>query len=261
MNARSKIIHFPAGRAAELIDSKGTADALAVMKAHWQSAADVAAEWANAGDQTKPWPLAEPGARGEMLVDALTNDVCQKAHEAALRVAGQCGQARAAATAPWHQMLIKRWASGKNFASHQMHRDELARWVEAVGIVSEYDFAAPQAAPVANECTTNSPDFAMLATREKLIEAFGRFTNMNMSWFDNLKDTPALQAARKVVGQGGRGHIAEPLFCPVEVLQWLINPKRRKGSKLGPEKGWELLEKHFPIVYAQCSIADPRGPD
>lgn len=106
-------------------------------------------------------------------------------------------------------------------------------------------------------------DYSMLATRRQLLEVFRPFTGMDASWFDNLQDTPALLKSRKVVGQGGRGHILEPWFCPFEVMQWLTNPKRRKNSsrKLSVEKGWELLEKNFPKVYNAHSVADPRTDD
>lgn len=104
-------------------------------------------------------------------------------------------------------------------------------------------------------------DFSILATREQLIEAFGRFTGMDASWFKNITDTPALLAARKVTGQGGRGHIAEPWFCPFEVMQWLADSKRRKGRKLSTEKAWERLEKNFPKVHSVHSVADPRAGD
>lgn len=125
--------------------------------------------------------------------------------------------------------------------------------------------AHPQAAapaPVADSAS-DAPacDFSMLATRDQLIEAFGRFTNMDASWFNNLKDTPALLNARKVAGQGGRGHIAEPWFCPFEVMQWLADSKRRKGRKMSSAKAWELLEKNFPKVYNARSVADPRAGD
>lgn len=106
--------------------------------------------------------------------------------------------------------------------------------------------------------TDSKIDLGMLATREQLIEAFGRYSGMNKSWFDNLKDAPRLAAARKVAGRGGRGRIAEPWFCPLEVMLWLIDPKRRKGLTLGEEKGWELLERYFPKVYAANSVGDPR---
>lgn len=115
---------------------------------------------------------------------------------------------------------------------------------------------APQVVAPATE-----DDSWRLATRAQLIEAFGRFTGMDADWFKNLKDTPALLAARKVAGKGGRGHIAEPLFCPFEVMQWMANGKRRKGRKLSSEKAWELLEKSFPRVYNIHSVADPRQVD
>jgi len=102
-----------------------------------------------------------------------------------------------------------------------------------------------------------APDFAKLATREALIEAFGKFTEMNASWFVKLGDTPALLAARKVTGQGGRNNAA-PLFCPFEVMQWLINPNRRKGNPMQPDTGWRMLELHFPLVYHAHSVCDPR---
>jgi hypothetical protein len=101
-------------------------------------------------------------------------------------------------------------------------------------------------------------DFALVATRQELIDVFGPFTGMDATWFKNVKDTPALLAARKVTGQGGRGHIAEPLFSTYEVLQWLTNKSRRKGCQLNIEKGWELLESNFPSVYAAYSVGDPR---
>lgn len=122
---------------------------------------------------------------------------------------------------------------------------------------------APPAHVVASDSNAPAPNFSTLATREQLIEAFGRFTGMDASWFNNIKDTPALQSARKITGQGGRGHIAEPWFCPFEVMQWVASPKRRKNAsrKLSIEKAWELLEKNFPKVYSLHSGADPRPED
>lgn len=81
---------------------------------------------------------------------------------------------------------------------------------------------------------------------------------MDGGWFNNLKDKPRLQGARKVTGQGGRGRIMDPWFCPYEVMQWLADPKRRKGRKLSADKAWELLERYFPKVYNTRSIGDPR---
>ena len=120
-------------------------------------------------------------------------------------------------------------------------------------------YCAPEDEPQA--AAPERTDFAMLATREQLIAAFGTFTGMNADWFRNLKDTPALLAARRITGQGGRGHLAEPYFCPFAVMQWLVDGKRKKGRPLSERKGWELLERHFPMVYASRSIGDPREAD
>ncbi len=126
--------------------------------------------------------------------------------------------------------------------------EHIAAWFDSCGTAP-----AQTPAPVVD----TKPDVTLMATRQQLIDAFGSFTGMNASWFSNIKDTPALLAARKVTGQGGR-HFAEPLFCPFEVLQWLIDPARRKGRPLGQAKGWELFEGHFPRAYAAFSVGDPR---
>lgn len=158
-------------------------------------------------------------------------------------------------------------------------RAELCRWIEAMGLPSAYDFRepsrndhakhapmpdvdsasnettpAPQAVPVAQP---EAIDFGMLATPEQLINAFGNFTGMRKDWFDNLTDTPRLLAARKVVGTGGKQH-TPPLFCPFEVMQWLIDKKRKKGGKVSAEKAWQLLQGNFEKVYNRHSVGDPR---
>ena len=133
---------------------------------------------------------------------------------------------------------------------------------EAISFM-EYVAAQSPATPVPmvadSASNARACDFSILATREQLIEAFGRFTGMDASWFKNITDTPVLLAARKVTGQGGRGHIAEPWFCPFEVTQWIADSKRRKGRKVSTEKAWELLQKNFPKVYIVHQIADPRA--
>ena len=98
-----------------------------------------------------------------------------------------------------------------------------------------------------------------LATRNQLISAFGAFTGIDKAWFKNLKDTPALLKARKVEGVGARGSTREPLFSPMEVMLWLMDPKRKKGRPFHSDgKPWELLEKNFPLAYKKHSSADPR---
>lgn len=151
----------------------------------------------------------------------------------------------------------------RQLTGEMVSREEIHRWIQATGEKSVYQFL-----PIDSDqralSTREREDFSKLATREQLITAFGNFTGMDLDWFNNIKDTPALSKARKVRGQGGKGHIAEPLFCPYEVMLWLIDPKRRKGRErqpLGVEKAWQLLEDHFPMVYAVHSIGDPRQPD
>lgn len=152
---------------------------------------------------------------------------------------------------------------------HLWHRDlfleDVNAWLatEAIGDEVRLGFPYPdEPLPVKKRTTAGDmPDYGVLASREQLIAAFGNFTGMNMEWFKNLKDTPALLAARKVQGQGGRSHIAQPFFCPFEVMQWLVDARRRKGRPLSAEKGWTLLERNFPRVYAAHSVGDPRPAD
>jgi hypothetical protein len=106
--------------------------------------------------------------------------------------------------------------------------------------------------------TSTNPDYSMLASPEQLIKAFGAFTGMNGAWFKTLGDTPYLEKARKVRGKSGRNGFPA-MFCPLEVMLWLVNPNRKKGRKgLSEIRGWELLEQHFPKVHAANSAADPR---
>jgi hypothetical protein len=99
-------------------------------------------------------------------------------------------------------------------------------------------------------------DFTLLASRSELITAFGKFTDMNQEWFHNLNDTPNLRTARKILGTSGRKN-SEPLFCPFEVMQWLINPKRKKGRQLSEATGWRVFKNHFRLAYNAKAIGDP----
>ena len=116
--------------------------------------------------------------------------------------------------------------------------------------------------PIPNEVDTKfAPevatgiDVSLLATRAQLIEAFEKFTGMSADWFINLTHAPKLLAARKV--KGSRRNFEEPLFCPYEVMQWLLDPKRKKGKPLGNMTAWRVFKSHFPKFNNQYSIGDP----
>lgn len=144
-------------------------------------------------------------------------------------------------------------------AFYTIAHDEFVRLAELFGLLVVMG-KAPEPQATTDRCAPSLADginYAMVATRAKLIAAFGAFTGMDDSWFTNLKDTPKLKNARKVAGSGGKDS-TEPLFCPHEVMQWQTDPKKKKGGALTPEKGWQLLERHFPEVYNQYSIGDTR---
>lgn len=102
----------------------------------------------------------------------------------------------------------------------------------------------------------------ILATRQQLVESFGRFVGMDLTWFKALKDIPALEAARKNKGRGGRASRAmEPLFCPFEVMAFVMKKGKKVQRPLSQEKAWTLLEQHFPKVYTIRQFGDPRSPD
>ena len=88
----------------------------------------------------------------------------------------------------------------------------------------------------------------LLATPAELIVAFESLTGMNKAWFNNAKDAPKLKAALYSAGQGGRNG-REPLYFVFPIMQWLIDPKRRKGTTMKEATGWRVLRNKFPKVY------------
>jgi hypothetical protein len=85
---------------------------------------------------------------------------------------------------------------------------DLIAWAKEKGFVADEvlsAWAAYQAETKKTQTKTafnDGPDFKMLATRAQLITAFGAFTGMDATWFENLTDTPKLMNARKVIGKG-----------------------------------------------------------
>lgn len=96
-------------------------------------------------------------------------------------------------------------------------------------------------------------DYARLATPQQLIDAFGRFTGMDASWFESLSGTPKLLGARRQPGKSGRNHLP-PLFCPYAVMTWLIDPKRKKGRPIEPKTGWRRLKEKFPKAFEAYGV-------
>lgn len=100
----------------------------------------------------------------------------------------------------------------------------------------------------------------MLATPEQLIAAFGNFTGMDEGWFRSAKDRPELHQAKAI--QGVRGRKGQPpLFDVFGVVQYLINPSRRKGEGLSERTAWRLLRAHFPVVHATYESFAPDEVD
>lgn len=121
--------------------------------------------------------------------------------------------------------------------------------------------SAAEPAPVVAENARDAPEteWHLMATADELCAAFGTFTGMNKDWFTNLKDRPALKAARFQPGQGGRNKV-EPLFYVYPVLIWLIDKRRKTGKPMQEATGWRMLRQHFPRVYEANELSAP-DPD
>jgi hypothetical protein len=147
------------------------------------------------------------------------------------------------------------WSKNNIHPYHHVKIADIDTWLETQGV--DYRFPEAQKKPVKSD---DAIDHSALATRQQLISAFGTFTGMSEEWFDNITDKPKLLAARKVVGKSRKGEIVVPLFCPYEVMLWLVGGKlRAKGAKkVSLNTGWRLLQRHFKIAYELVSKNDPR---
>lgn len=114
-----------------------------------------------------------------------------------------------------------------------------------------------EANQVIQPAAETQPDWALLATRDALCRAFGAY-GLKKVWFDDLNSRKWLRDSRKVIGQGQRSQAVEPLFCPFQVMNGLVNASRK--SWLNETTGWRLLELHFSQVYQANAVADPREP-
>ncbi len=151
-----------------------------------------------------------------------------------------------------------KWRMGAVLEAGLVHLDWLNEWGESRKpqlVFSTVSAPEPQAATPA----PTAPNYAMLATPDQLIAAFGSMSGMDSGWFRSMKDRPALQEAVVIKGVKGR-HGAPPMLDVFKVLQYLLSPKRQ-GRKLLPETGWRLLKGHFPKVYAVHEACDPNATD
>jgi hypothetical protein len=131
---------------------------------------------------------------------------------------------------------------------------DIDAWLAAQGV--GYRFPRLATDGDATPDTASSIDFALLASPEQLIKAFGAFTGMDKSWFSNITDKPKLLKARKHEGVGGKNY-APPWFCPFEVMLWLVDKKRKVGRPMTREAGWRMLRQHWPNVYDKNLALSP----
>ena len=244
----------------------------------------------HASEEITPRDFLRAAARGEIVLRAVVHRTAEvQKHDGGIFCnAGQADEnvlpsghiATLPLTACKHLAAAGR-ASWRTFDGFEMLDGVLQRYTKGHLVAGELDFETvlddcrvtgydvhaladafhdrapdePQAAAPASA----GPDYAMLATPEKLIEAFGSMSGMNREWFRSMKDRSPLQKAVTVPGVRGRNG-GPPLLDVFTVFQYLIDPKRR-GKKMQSETGWRLLKAHFPSVYAQHEAYDPSQSD
>jgi hypothetical protein len=139
--------------------------------------------------------------------------------------------------------------------------DTLANWLTWAKRKG-YDVAhlESMAAPVLPDGASGGVelDYSLLATREQLLDAFGKW-GLKPAWFNDLHGHQWLLDARRIKGQGQRGHGIDPMFCPFAVMSGLIESVRKK-TRLKPDTAWRVLAHKFPKVYAKHEGCDPRDP-
>jgi hypothetical protein len=136
-----------------------------------------------------------------------------------------------------------------SFKAQEFTRDELHRWLTCHELESSYSFEratspeVPAAAPAQLDAST-------LANPSELLKAFGQW-GLRQEWFDSPRSHGWLWAARKQVGVGGNSP-KPPLYCPYEVMLGLAGRIRRGADappRMSKNKGWSVLERHFPEAY------------
>ena len=118
----------------------------------------------------------------------------------------------------------------------------------------------PQQTALATDAAKPAPevelDYSLLATPTELLDAFEKW-GLRAAWFAELDSHKWLLEAQRKKGQGQRGNVIQPLFCPFAVINGLIG-KVRKANRLQPDTAWRTLEHKFPKVHATFESHDPR---
>lgn len=151
-----------------------------------------------------------------------------------------------------------RWLLGAD--AHKKWRDLLSGAIERHELAL-LDFASklPIDTAPATDTATPAPDeldYSLLATPAELIDAYGKW-GLKIEWFDDLNSHKWLSDARRRKGQGQRGQVVEPLFCPYAVMTGLVK-KVRKEKRVRPDTAWRTLEHKFPRVHAAFADYDTR---
>ena len=151
----------------------------------------------------------------------------------------------------------KNHAFSCNFDVQKFDRKELQRWLAFHDIESDYPFVRAGSPAAANPPSPEPIDLAVLATPAQLLGAFGQW-GLKRGWFNEPRKHPWLLAARKQPGKGGNKPIA-PLYCPYEAMIGLTTQSRPRNAavRTSKEKGFKLLERFFPAVYAKFEIMAP----
>jgi hypothetical protein len=151
----------------------------------------------------------------------------------------------------------------------ELELQDMFAWAKTNGMDLPKDFSATLTTVTGTEekefldLTTPSasngsnPDLSLCATPAELLDTFKNYGAMKQAWFRDLNSRKWLLEARKRKGQGQRGCVIKPLFCPYLVMLGLMN-KVRKADRLTPDTAWRRLEHKFPKVYAAYESHDPR---
>ena len=185
----------------------------------------------------------------------------------ALGVMQEEGQLKAAVRAGEVEVLNKSFyrisphASGVQLENALLTVQAFREYLASIhGFVEVEVSPEPQQTALATDAAQPAPevelDYSLLATPTELLDAFEKW-GLRAAWFAELDSHKWLLEAQRKKGQGQRGNVIQPLFCPFAVINGLIG-KVRKANRLQPDTAWRTLEHKFPKVHATFESHDPR---